>query len=1128
MLEVHRSNRADLLVDHLAGRLAEDPLPDPMVPERIGVQSRGMARWLSHHLAERLGADGNGGGITANVGFPFPGTVIDEVIAACVADGVADETHLRWRPDRLVWAVLDLIPALEAPGAERVRGYFRDEGGIVGRRRWGLSRRIADVLDRYAMFRPEMVKAWADGEVVGPDGAPLDRDQLWQPELWRRLEDRLGPSHLASRFETAVTALRGEIPIDGLPPRLTLFGTSALAPSYLELLSALATRIDVSLYIIVPSPVLWGRISAAAEQGAPIEDDGVRPQHPLLVSSGRLAQDFQRVLERRAEHTGRAMFEQPDHATALGRLQSDLLGDIDRGDLTRSGSSVEPAELDPEDRSIQFHACHGPGRQVEVLHDRLLHLFQDDPSLEPRDVIVMTSDIEAYAPLVTAVFGRDAADGRAIPYRLADRTLRGTNHVAAALLDILDLASGRFTASAVGDLISRDPIRRAAGLSEDDVGRIQGWIAASGIRWGIDPAHRVAHGQPADRDHTWRAGLDRLLLGVAMPDEEDRHVDGVVPYDDMEGGDVDLLGRFVGLCDRLFRSARALREPRPLDAWVDVLTGIVEGLTAVDEDRRWVRDDVIDLLGELIDRARSGDDAETLIRAPLSADAIRALLGGAAQDPSRRAAYETGAVTFCAMIPMRSIPHRVVCLLGMDDGAFPGRARPAGFDLMAHRPRTGDRDPSGEDRLLFLEAILAARDHLVILYTGRDQRTNEERAPAVPVGELGDALDRAHVHHPDDRTSEHHPLASARLTTEHPLQAFSPRNFDRSSPLSFADEQLAAACVARSGETQPWRFFPDPLPEEDQPHEVIELAQLRTFLRNPTAWLYTNRLGMWLREERRDIADTEPLEAGGLESWRIGDSLLEAGLEHEDREARTAALLGRGTVPTGALGAYAVGEVQQVVDRIEEELRDVAPALLDRETAGPARDLPIDVRVGDRRLHGIVRGIRADVLLEVQYSNLAPRHRLGLWVRHLALALVYPDEPIRSVIVGRKKAGAKSCVYAGTPPEVAEEHLTTLLDIFERGRREPVPLFDASSEAYAKKMFEAGGDGDARTRAHASARAAARGKWDSDYGYGDLSDEHVAHCYGEDCGFDDAIEGTDFDALAEAVWSPILAAEAGS
>lgn len=1168
MLRIRRSSRTDRLADALAEELADTAGLDPFAPEPVVIQSAGMGRWLAHRLAERLGRRGGRdgfcgerGGVCANVDFTFPGRFVTEVVRRCTGEEPDPD---RWHPDRLVWPVLDLLPGLlSAPEAAPLRTYL-DDGGPVDRRRYALCRRIADLFDRYALYRPGMVTAWREGRDVDADGQPLDPADAWQPLLWRRLSTRLGHVSPDQRLARTVAALRDhDRAVGGLPARVALFNTGALPPAHLELVGALAHRSHASLYLATPSPALWERLRDLADRrdargpaGQAVDDLDLR--NPLLVSCGRLARDFQvglaglpDVLEDRPL-LGDGAADRP--STVLELLRSDLLADRQRGSPGGQGRRHPPPADLQEVRSVQLHACHGPARQVEVLRDVLLDLFTTTPDLEPRDVLVMAPDIEAYAPLVPAVFGLGAAgrDGQPppIPFQLADRSLASTNPVAEALTAVLHLADSRAEASQVLDLLALGPVRARWDLTEADLTTIQSWVGATGIRWGMDAAHRAEHGQPPARHHTWQFGLDRLLLGVAMADEDHRVVADVAPYDDMEGQDVELLARFATFIEALFATLRGLRAPRPLTAWVDALTTALDDLTDPERGGEWVDREVRDTLAGVLEDATAG--ATDPAPPELTLTGLTTLVERALDDIPGWAGYETGGVTFCSLIPMRSIPHRVVCLLGMDDDAFPRTARPAGYDLLAAAPRVGDRTPRDEDRHLFLEALLAARDCLVVTYTGRDRRTNQHRAPAVPVGELLDVCDRSLTPDRDDRP------ARERLVTEHPLQAFSPANFragaasGKPGPTSFDRAHLRAARALLDGPGTPPDFFPAdlPVPPEDEAAPVA-LADLLRFLANPARWLLARRLGVRLDEEATTLQDLEPVEADGLLSWRIGDGRLAALRAGRDLDRWERALLARGTVPAGAQGRFEIQKVAGPADGI-------AAVVATHRTGAPA-DVPVDLTVGGRRLTGRVPDVHDGLVLRSQYSRIGPHHRLRLWVEHLALTLARPDHPVRSLLVGHPPSrrttdveerwlhpvtgespdsapvgdrdGGTSTGSRGEPPPdgaaadrtragpaAAEGHLAGLLDLYEAGRRRPVPLFPRASETYATAVH-GGAD-------HDRALDKAADAWNPDYHEvrGDRLDPHIRLAHG-DRDLRDVHGRTDFAAVATAVWLPLLDAE---
>ena len=577
-------------------------------------------------------------------------------------------------------------------------------------RRFATVRHLAGLFDRYALYRPELLGAWAEGEGEG-----------WQPELWRRLRARIGVPSPAERLAPGCARLREAPDLVDLPPRVALFGLTRLPAAELEVLRALGAGREVHLFVLHPSPTLWEAIAADGEPVVRRAEDQTAelPRNRLLASWGNDARELQLVVA----GAGTADHHHPvEHATGtlLARIQADVRADrAPAGDL----------ELAAGDRSVQVHACHGRARQVEVLRDAILHLLAEDPTLEPRDVIVMCPDIETFAPLIHATFGAGEVseeEDEALPaelrppdlrVRLADRSLRQTNPVLGAVAALLDLADARLTASQVLDLADREPVRRRFRLDDDDVGRLEDWIAESGIRWGLDAAHRAPFRLADLPAGTWRRGLDRLLLGVTMTEDGDRLVGDVLPLDDVDSGAIDLAGRFAELVDRLGEALARLQGPQPIAAWAAALADAADALCATAPRDAWQRAQLQRLLDAAV--AEAGG-----LAAPLSLPEVRALFAERLQGRPTRANFRTGHLTICTLVPMRSVPHRVVCLLGLDDGVFPRRGPRDGDDLLLEDPHVGERDARAEDRQQLLDALLAARDTLIVTFTGNDERTN--------------------------------------------------------------------------------------------------------------------------------------------------------------------------------------------------------------------------------------------------------------------------------------------------------------------------------------------------------------------------------------------------------------------
>ncbi len=888
MLHVHRSDRADALAAMLADLVAE-PLDDPMVPEVVSVPTRGIERWLTQQLSGHLGTSpGRRDGVCANVAFPFPGSLISGALA--VASGTDPKTD-PWLPERAVWPLMEVVAehfgeAWLAPLARHIT----NSATVDGSRRFASIRHVADLFDRYAVHRPDMLQRWAGGGVSGDEA-------VWQVELWRLLRARIGRPSPAERLRDACGRLRTEPELLDLPPRLSLFGLTRLAASSLDVLEAMASGRDVHLFLLHPSPELWNELAGAVGPASRFVARGADPtasvpRHPLLSSWGRDAREMQLVLGSAVPH-GDAAPSTPDtgETTLLRRIQDDIRFDRAlRG--AGFGRDEERPLLEAEDDSIRVHSCHGRGRQVEVLRDAVLHLLEDDPTLEPRDIIVLCPDIENFAPLIQATFGgHELGDAPADPshrleIRLADRSLRQTNPLLAVVAEVLELFTARITATEVLDLAGREPVRRRFRFSDDDLFRLEEWVDGAFVRWGFDAAHR-ADFQLADIGaNTWQAGLDRILLGVAMAEEGQRLFGGALPLDDVDSADIELAGRVAEFVHRLQTVLDSLAGVRTVDGWAEALATIADSLTATATRDGWQRAQLTALLEELVTEATFEDSVSHF---ELSCDDLRSIMSERLKGRPTRANFCTGHLTVCTLVPMRSIPHRVVCLLGLDDGSFPRHVEKDGDDLTARAPRVGDRDVRSEDRQLLLDALLAAREHLVITYSGRDERSNLPRPPAVPVGELLDVMDHT-VRAPKG------PARDA-VVVAHPLQPFDPRNFECAAlvadgPWSFDTLHLAGAEASLAPRHRAPAFLERPLaPYAADP---VSLDQLERFLRHPVRAFLRERLHLTLHSRTREFEDAIPIDLDPLERWAIADRVLQAQLSGASRQSSLDAELAAG------------------------------------------------------------------------------------------------------------------------------------------------------------------------------------------------------------------------------------------
>ncbi len=1091
-LTVHRAQRADLLVEGLARMLADAPA-DPFAMELVIVPAKGVERWLSQQLSHRLGPSaGRADGICAGVEFRSPASLIAEVIGR--------ERDDPWAPDALAWPLLAVID--ESMGENWCRTLANhlgadaegEEAELRAGRRYSVARRLARLFSSYAAQRPGLLRDWEAGSATDGAGRPLDGDLAWQPELWRRLVRRMGTPSPLERHRRTCERLVADPSSADLPPRLSFVGHSRFSRTDLALVQAIAAHREVHLWVGHPSDALWqdlGDLSGVVPRDQ--DDSHLRAGHPLLAGMGRDLREFQRLLG--PVEGDWAPADHPD--TLLGRLQSDLAANA----LPGAPRSRRP------DTSISVHACHGPGRQVEVLREVIVGLLADDPTLEPRDILVMCPDIEAYAPLVAAAFGMgDLLHGQGHPgqdlrVQLADRALTQTNPLLAVSVALLDLASGRAEARDVLDLVALDPVRRRFGFTDDNLERLAGWVDQAGVKWALDAEGRRSYGLDGFVQNTWAFGLDRLLTGVAVAEDVPRWFGHALPLDDVGSTDIELAGRLAELIDRLGVAAREFAGSHTIEHWTRCLLDGIESVASVETGEEWQLAQVHSELGAVADRGESGTDLRL-------AD-VRALLEQRFAGRPTRANFRTGALTVCTMTPMRSVPHRVVCLLGLDDGVFPRAGAVDGDDVLARAPLTGERDPRSEDRQLMLDAILAARDHLVITYTGAHESTGQARPPAVPLHELLDVLDRT-------ATIDGAPAGRA-VVRRHPLQAFDPLNLEPGKPFSFDRAALDGARAslaprqASPGIAELWL----PAPAGD-----IDLADLVAFFKAPVRQFLRRRLEIALPESEDEHSDSIPVELDGLQSWQVGDRMLRDIARGATPDEALQLAWRRGLLPPGKLG-------WRMATRIRDQVVPIA-TLSDAITAGlPTRAVDIEVSLPDgRRIVGTVGGLHDTRLVATGFSRLGPKQELDAWIQLVALECALPGRGWSAGAVGRGREGAARVAFGSV--DNAPDRLAELVATYDAGMRGPLPLPVKTAQAYASR------------RRRPSAEAAAKKEWKGGGRFdGESADPEHRRVWG-DLPFEGLLaippregeewpeETTRLGVLARRLWTPILAVRAGS
>ena len=1078
-LILHTSNRLEILADMLAERL-KVPAGGVLDEEIVVVQSRGMARWAAMALAERLG-------VCANVAFPFPDAAVSAIFQK-VLPGVARQ-GIPFDRSHMTWQIMGLLDALIAkPGFEELGHYLGQEEGDL--KRLQLSERISQVFDQYLMFRPDMILDWEAG-----------KHDHWQARLWRRLAPNLPNSHRPVLGKAFIEATRGgDFDTQALPERISIFGVSALPPFHLDIFVRLSHFFSVYFFFMNPSMEYWGDIVSDWEYNRAIERHGgpeisipelhLEKGNSLLASMGGLGRDFFDHLQESGSQEVQS-FQDPGEQTLLSCLQSDILNLRERG-----GGPDGRRLISRQDHTVQIHSCHSPMREIEVLHDRLLDLVERNPHLLPKDILVMTPDIETYAPYIQAVFGTPESEITRFPFSVADRSARRESGLVDVFLAVLDLCFSRVTASEVMAILESGPICERFGLSEPDLQRIRRWIRESGIRWGIDEEFRSRFGLPSTRENTWQAGLDRLLLGYAMPETDDRMFQGILPYGAVEGGDTASLEGFVAFCHRLFGYVAAFQPARTLPEWVETLTEFVDAFLVCqggdEAESRWLKDKLVALVQSDAESA-SGFDGKVDLAA------VRWYLGRRLEETGFGHGFIGGGITFCTMLPMRSIPFKVVCLAGMNSDTFPRQSNPVGFDLMAKFPRRGDRSRRRDDRHLFLEAVLSAREVLYISHVGQSMRDNSVRPPSVLVSELIDYVQQGFVASQGEILDQ--------VVTAHRLQPFNRAYFEPDGPnFSYSKTNAQVAKAAQDADAVTAPFFSQGLAEPGEEWKRVGLHDLSRFFANPAKFLLTERLRIELGQEEVTLADEEVFHLSGLERYWLEQDLADRGVAGEPLHSAMAARRSAGRLPHGTVGEcvykQACRQVADFVDKTRPYLCDPAPEPWD-----------VAIHLSGLALVGRLDRIYGGRLVYWRYAALKARDWLRAWIYHLAAQCADTGLSKPTILIGlaeKKKQRQQTGVQFGAVRD-PKGTLEGLLEIYQAGLTQAIPFFPETSWAYARRFLNDS------TGSNAALKAADRVWRGSRHSRGEGEDPYYRLCFGGV----DPLDGV-FEDLAIAVFEPLL------
>ena len=1096
MLTIYRSNRTEFLAKLLAQTLTLDP-PGPFEELEIVVNTWPTSRWLGEQLAKA-------NGISANVRFPFPGSRFRQLVRSIL--DLDPNTEDPWRAERLVWSVLKVLPQLlEHSTAESLKLWWEQhasDAGRLNRDHWQLARSLADALDDYALYRPQELNQWIEGH----GDADLPEHLRWQPQLVRALATLLPCDPFGLQVQKAVQRLReGGVSASDLPPRLRLFGISNLAPVQVELLQGLSGLIAIELYLLTPCPDLWQRSEQRRQTLG--QDWNTPPDGPWLLESprleailGRMGAEFQLLLEGNGDcllgqWDQGDLFAAPIQIAASHQRPASLLEQVQQQLVDGSAPSLNLVE---DDNSMRFLACAGPWREVQLIRDQILQWLAKDPSLEPRDVLVMTPDVERYAPLLNSVFGDHDATGVSIPWRLTDRSQQNTPGLIQGFMTLLRLACERLTASGLETVLANPALQDLKSITATDAVEITQSLQQTGFRWGVDGTERGG-----DDTHSLRWCLDRWLLGLVLPEEPGIAPGGCAPF---EGGlTIQQIEHWWPLLDALATWIIDLRQPRHPSDWAQHLSQLLQDLYGDGGDWAWEQQAVV----ESLDAMQQQTDDCTL---ELDLAVVVSILDEALSADSGRFGHRSGALTISALEPMRAIPHRVIVLMGLDSQGFPRQRERPGFHLLEQQRRLGDPSSTDQDRYVLLEALLSARQHLLISWNARDEQKGEELPPSPPVQQWLSLLSQ-------QLSAEQY----TRVVLEQPANPLDPLNFlVNSTGSSFSAD----------------RHHLDARQNLDR-HDRREQKRHSLGLAIPLAWtsvepshcLDSDAIGRWLAAPQRYW-----LKARGLETREWSNPVEDlSALELEERERQSllnqsflnqldwlasdsrrlwehalpgewsTRLRGQGMLPPGAAGLLAA-------DRLEHRWQNLQQILLQM---GPLQCESI--RLESESLPMLKAGTTT---VWVSASRLNSRTALGAWYSHLIQQVA--GSTTSSAVICRCESNAKADHFERAlhwqplEPNHAKGLLLSLNALASAGVETCWPVPPASGLARALSL----------NKGLEKANRGFETRWDGGFaGLGERQRPEMQLCFGDQFEASHFLKEACFEEAFQTLYAPMLEAQ---
>lgn len=1097
MIHLYTSNNLEYLATQL-GKFLYCKKNNILLPQTIIVQSLGMQRWISLQLAKHFG-------VFLNCRFPFPENFAEEIYKAVIPEY---ELSPLYNNKNLVWIIMNLLPqCLDQKPFEQVKQYLVVDGAISQVRLYQLAQRLAYMYDEYIVYFYKDILQWEK-----------EKADAWQIILWRYIKNNISVEsrmcHKAELLERAVKALQhpknAQALKEKLPDEVFLFGITVLPEYYITLFNAVSSIVPVHIFQLNPSKEYWFDVRSEKtilrikqkikSKNIAMEDLHFEAGNPLLASLGRVGQEYiGMLLDYNVEENinDDKQYTLNTNKTLLGYIQQDICNCIERGK-----NRHPKLEVSPIDRSVSIHSCHSPLREVEVLRDYIIDILNTNNIL-PNDVIVMAPDIDVYAPFIKAVFDEQVLkkeDLPALPYCIADQSYKNTSRFISAFSDLLEIMTGRLEADAVCQLLDYDEIAGGFGIEKHTVMSFYQWVEELNVKWGKDENHRKQFTNTPSNAFTWQYAIERLLMGYAMS-QRSGLVDDVIPFDSVEGSQAAILGCFLNFLKTLFYFYDEAQKPKTLDSWIEYCNNLINTMLDVEnnsKDYENIQNLFLSLRAIVTDN-KLNDTIEFLV--------IKAWIEDFLSEQRASSNFLSKGITFCQLLPMRSIPFKVVCLLGMNDGEFPRLDENISFDILRNDkykeklPRC-IRSKRNDDRYLFLESIISAKEYLFISYQGQSPIDLSSKEPSIVVNELVEYIE--HGFYMKDQ------LQSIRdyIVTRHHLHHFHPEYFqDNSKYFSYSKMWLdeSHALYGQKQDYQPLITQPDESPKHDTAITIDELIQ---FFNNPARYFITKVLGIYLRDSVIELDSNELLSLGGLDKYVLNNEIVAWRIANNDIQQFMHIKKKEGVIPDGILGDVIVKNADSDVAVFAENVK--------KYCIGDKHSYELTYTANDGMTVTGTATLYGNRQVFFRYAKLNAKDRLRAFLWHIFVCASV-EFGVTTFVLTKDE---KPLEYTNISSEIAKTYLEKFLHFFREGNRRIIPFFPETSYKYYKLAKDEG-----KNKKYAVYNLEDTFYGDSEFNTAEYSDPYVKRALYKVDIFNDETLFAEFKDIATEVFSMIQECE---